>query len=66
MSCLGVQVQVKRRETERQQESRLNSYAYPGRAGAAGALVCAAGHPAAGGIIDTMLYKAMEMMCPWS
>ena len=60
MSCLGVQVQVKRRETERQQESRLNSYAYLAEQERQEPWCELQAIPPQTSIIDTMLYRAVE------
>ena len=55
-----MQVQVKRRETERQQESRLNSYAYLAEQERQEPWCALQAIPPQAGIIDTMLYKAVE------
>ena len=67
MNCLGVQVQVKRRETGAAAGVAPEQLRLPGGAGAAGALVRAAGHPAAGRHHrHHALQGGWRMLCPWS
>ena len=59
-----VQVQVKRRETERQQESRLNSYAYLAEQERQEPWCALQAIPPQAKLVDTMLYKAVEETVP--
>ena len=64
MRAVAVQVQVKRRETERQQESRLNSYAYLAEQERQEPWRELQAIPPRTSIVDTMLYKAVEEDVP--